>query len=150
MTLAPWAVAPRANAPASGPEDVRMSWTITTSPAPVSRMKAAPTASATPSLSSPGTTPRMSYALMIFAKSATAARASCAPADVMRPDACGGASYAAAGACLLPAAKPSGYGTRGQSLPSPALASSHLGRGLPAAGSPDGAVSGGAERTIRR
>ena len=43
-----------------------MSCTVTTWEAPVSRTNAAPTASATSSSSSSGTTPRMSYALKIF------------------------------------------------------------------------------------
>src|SRR5258706_2877440 len=70
-TSAPWAAAPCPNASASSGEDVRMSCTVTTARAPVSRANAAPTASATPSSSSSGTVPRMSYALKIFAYSAT-------------------------------------------------------------------------------
>src|SRR6516225_11522646 len=70
-TSAPWEAAPSPKASASGPEEVRMSCTVTTAGAPVSRAKAAPTASATLSSSSSGTVPRMSYALKIFAYSAT-------------------------------------------------------------------------------
>src|SRR5258708_6351878 len=70
-TSAPWAAAPCPNASASSGEDVRMSCTVTTARAPVSRANAAPTASATPSSSSSGTVPRMSYALKIFSYSAT-------------------------------------------------------------------------------
>ena len=66
-TSAPWAAAPCANASASGADEVRMSCTVTTDAAPVSRTNAPPTASATLSSSSSGTVPRMSYALKIFA-----------------------------------------------------------------------------------
>src|SRR5450631_2359785 len=111
MTSAPWAVAPRANAATSGGEDVRMSWVITISPAPVSRMKAAPAASATSSLSSPGTTPRMSYALMIFDKSVTAPPVPC-------PDALRRLGRRGEPGFVL-AALPAGYGTKAQSLPPP-------------------------------
>src|SRR5579875_636346 len=77
MTSAPCEAAPRPNASASGAEEVRMSCMVTTFGAPVSRTKAPPTASATPSSSWSGTTPRMSYALKIFASSPTAPCASC-------------------------------------------------------------------------
>ena len=50
-----------------------MSWAVATREAPVSRTNAAPTASATPSSSSSGTMPRMSYALKIFAYCPTSA-----------------------------------------------------------------------------
>src|SRR5579859_565046 len=73
-TPAPCAVAPRANASASGADEARMSCTVTIARAPVILAKPAPTASATVSSSSSGTTPRMSYALKIFAKSPIAAR----------------------------------------------------------------------------
>ncbi len=66
ITSAPWAAAPRANASASGRDEVRMSCTVTRLAAPVNRAKAAPTDSATCSSSSSGTIPRMSYALKIF------------------------------------------------------------------------------------
>src|SRR5260370_15972109 len=72
-TSAPWDAAPCPNASANGGEEVRMSCTVTTADAPVSRTNAAPTASATPSSISSGTVPRMSYALKIFAYSATTA-----------------------------------------------------------------------------
>src|SRR5690242_9285906 len=72
-TSAPWEVAPRANAAASGPDDSRMSCAVTTASAPVTRTNAAPAASATASSSSSGTTPRMSYALKILARSPTPA-----------------------------------------------------------------------------
>ncbi len=60
MTSAPWAAAPRPNASASGADEVRMSCTVTTLRAPVSRANAAPTDSATCSSNSSGTMPRMS------------------------------------------------------------------------------------------
>ena len=66
-TSAPCAAAPRPNAAASGAEEVRMSCTVTTDAAPVSRANAAPITSAASSSSSSGTMPRMSYALKIFA-----------------------------------------------------------------------------------
>ena len=59
-TSAPWLATPRPNASASNGEDVRMSCMIATDGAPVSRAKAAPTASATVSSSSSGTIPLMS------------------------------------------------------------------------------------------
>src|ERR1700761_7926688 len=71
MTSAPCDAAPRPNACASGAEDVRMSCTVTRCRAPVSRTNPAPTASATCSSRSSGTTPRMSYALKISANSPT-------------------------------------------------------------------------------
>ena len=57
MTSAPWDVAPRPIASASGPLLARMSCSVTIVFAPVSRTNAAPTASATLSSSSSGTTP---------------------------------------------------------------------------------------------
>src|SRR5580692_3093769 len=75
-TSAPCDAAPRPNASASGPEEVRMSCTVTTSPAPVSLTNAAPIASATPSSSCSGTIPLMSYALKMLARSPTAGSAS--------------------------------------------------------------------------
>ena len=71
-TSAPWAVAPRPNASASGAEEVRMSCMVTIVVAPVTRANAAPTASATPSSSWSGTTPLMSYALTMLARSPNA------------------------------------------------------------------------------
>src|SRR5262249_2363133 len=68
-TSAPCDAAPRPNASASGPEVVRMSCMVTIVPAPVTRANAAPTASATPSSSWSGTTPLMSYALTMLARS---------------------------------------------------------------------------------
>src|SRR5579875_15419 len=73
ITSAPWAAAPRPSASASGAELVRISCSVISVSAPVSRTKAAPTASATPSSSSAGTTPLMSYALKIFSRSLTSA-----------------------------------------------------------------------------
>ena len=72
-TSAPWEAAPTPNASASGAEEVRISCTVTIVWAPVIRANAAPTAPATVSSSSSGTIPRMSYALKIFAYSATEA-----------------------------------------------------------------------------
>src|SRR6266542_3922964 len=74
--FAPCSVAPRANASASGADEVRMSCTVTIGDAFVSRANAAPTASAVPSSISSGTMPRTSYALNIFARSVTSAPAS--------------------------------------------------------------------------
>src|SRR3984957_19038583 len=68
-TSAPCEAAPRPNASASGPEDARMSCTVTIFLAPVTWTNAAPTASATPSSSWSGTTPLMSYAFTILARS---------------------------------------------------------------------------------
>src|SRR3954452_24002441 len=68
--------APRPNASASGPEDVRMSCMVTTVPAPVTRANAAPIAAAAPSSSWSGTTPLMSYALKMPARSPNARPAS--------------------------------------------------------------------------
>src|ERR1700677_2606315 len=68
-TSAPWDAAPRPNASASGPEDVRMSCTVTIFFAPVTWTNAAPIASATSSSSWSGTTPLMSYAFTILARS---------------------------------------------------------------------------------
>ena len=48
ITSAPAEVTPRAKAAASGPDEVRMSCTITIASAPVSLANAAPTASADP------------------------------------------------------------------------------------------------------
>src|ERR1700761_8146058 len=70
-TFAPADAAPRPKASASGPELGRMSCTVTTVVAPVTRTNAAPTASATPSSSWSGTTPLMSYALTMLARSPT-------------------------------------------------------------------------------
>ena len=67
ITSAPWAVAPRPKAAASGADEVRMSCMVTTDLAPVTWTNAAPMASAAASSSSSGTMPRMSYALKIFA-----------------------------------------------------------------------------------
>src|SRR5208282_1145799 len=75
-TSAPCDAAPRPNASASGPEEVRMSCTVTIVLAPVSLANAAPIASATASSSWSGTTPLMSYALTILARSPTAGPAS--------------------------------------------------------------------------
>ena len=68
-TSAPAAAAPRANASASGPEEVRMSCPVTILVAPVTVTKAAPIDSATDSSSWSGTTPLMSYALKMLARS---------------------------------------------------------------------------------
>src|ERR1700722_9256529 len=70
-TSAPWLAAPRRNAAASGAEEARMSCTVRIVAAPVSFANAAPTASATPSSSWSGTTPLMSYALTMLARSPT-------------------------------------------------------------------------------
>ena len=53
-----------------------MSCMVTIVPAPVTRANAAPTASATPSSSWSGTTPLMSYALTMLARSPNAGPAS--------------------------------------------------------------------------
>src|SRR6266516_587331 len=83
-TSAPWAAAPRPNASASGTEEARMSCTVTRDFAPVRHANAAPIRSAASSSSSSGTSPRMSYALKIFAYWATPA---CLPApDRAAPD----------------------------------------------------------------
>src|ERR1700722_19170493 len=68
--------APRPNAAASGTEEARMSCPVRIVAAPVSFANAAPTASATPSSSWSGTTPLMSYALTMLARSPTAGHAS--------------------------------------------------------------------------
>src|SRR5271170_5169636 len=75
-TLAPWAAAPRPNASARGPEEARMSCTVRIVAAPVSLANAAPIASAAFSSSWSGTTPLMSYALTMLARSPTAGHAS--------------------------------------------------------------------------
>src|SRR6185437_15066200 len=74
MTSAPWEAAPRPSACASGPDEVRMSCSVTSAFVPVSLTNAAPTASATVSSSSSGTTPLMSYAKKILSRSLTSAR----------------------------------------------------------------------------
>src|SRR4051812_45369337 len=68
MTSAPCERAPSAKARASPGEVSRMSCAVTTDVAPTTRTKAAPKSRASDSLSSSGTTPRMSYALTIAAK----------------------------------------------------------------------------------
>src|SRR6266567_2821712 len=71
-TSAPCAAAPRPNASASGGEEARMSCMTTIVPAPVTRANAAPIASVMPSSSWSGTTPLMSYALTMLARSPNA------------------------------------------------------------------------------
>src|SRR5918996_1649848 len=90
MTSAPREVTPSANAADSGSEDGRMSCPTTTAPGPSrTSTNAAPTSRAIPSCSSSGTTPRMSYAFTMPARSRTAE-----PYRRMEPSALGAGQHA--------------------------------------------------------
>src|SRR5918996_1449529 len=89
-TSAPREVTPSANAADNGSEDGRMSCPTTTAPGPSrTSTNAAPTSRAIPSCSSSGTTPRMSYALTMPARSRTAE-----PYRRMEPSALGAGQHA--------------------------------------------------------